>query len=152
MNRYENGKIYKLTSQKTDDIYIGSTIEPLSYRLSGHRNVSDNNPRQAISRELMKQGDIIIELIELYPCKTKEELLWRERYYIENMKCINMVIPIRTKQELSDYKKKHYEENKEHYKAYKKEFHQKNKEKYNKQMKARHHFKRSEFGQLCQMF
>ena len=36
---YSNGKIYKITSFQTDDIYIGSTCNPyLSTRFSKHKN------------------------------------------------------------------------------------------------------------------
>ena len=34
---YSNGKIYKITSNQTDKIYIGSTILSLEKRLVGHK-------------------------------------------------------------------------------------------------------------------
>ena len=34
---YSKGKIYKLVSNKTDDVYIGSCLMTLSTRLSKHR-------------------------------------------------------------------------------------------------------------------
>ena len=38
-SKYQRGKIYKLISNQTDDIYYGSTIEKtLSNRLGGHRS------------------------------------------------------------------------------------------------------------------
>ena len=35
--RYQNGKIYKLVSDATDDVYYGSTCLPLSKRTYGHK-------------------------------------------------------------------------------------------------------------------
>ena len=37
MNKYQNGKIYKITSKQTDDVYIGSTIQELNKRLIHHK-------------------------------------------------------------------------------------------------------------------
>ena len=48
-NRYNNGKIYKLVSNHTDKIYIGSTCkERLCQRLAKHKSnykqwIKDNN-------------------------------------------------------------------------------------------------------------
>jgi predicted GIY-YIG superfamily endonuclease len=37
MNKYQQGKIYKIVCNETGDIYIGSTIEPtLARRLAKH--------------------------------------------------------------------------------------------------------------------
>ena len=37
-NKYSRGKIYKLISNQTTDVYYGSTVEPrLTNRLSSHR-------------------------------------------------------------------------------------------------------------------
>ena len=100
MNKYENGKIYKITSKQTDDVYIGSTCRTLYDRLYMHKY-----EKCTMSREIMKYDDAIIELIELYPRETKEELLWRERYWIENMKCVNIRLPIITNEETVNMKK-----------------------------------------------
>ena len=82
---YQNGKIYKITSQQTDDVYYGSTTLTLKQRWSSH-----------ICKIKLKYDDAKIELIELYPCSCKRELLIRERYYIENNKCINERLPSRS--------------------------------------------------------
>ena len=37
MNRYENGKIYKITDVGYNKCYIGSTCENLSKRMERHR-------------------------------------------------------------------------------------------------------------------
>ena len=99
--KYEHGKIYKLVSPHTQDIYVGGTVRPLIYRLYGHR--SDYNAflkkrkRYLTSHEIVKWGNPTVELIEDYPCQNKRELLIRERYHIENTpNCVNMVHPTRT--------------------------------------------------------
>ena len=38
MPNYQNGKIYKLVSNISNDIYIGSTVNKLSHRLNKHKS------------------------------------------------------------------------------------------------------------------
>jgi hypothetical protein len=117
---YQRGKIYKITSDLTDKIYIGSTCNPLYKRLSQHK-CSTN---KCNSSELIKLGDAIITLIEDFPCERKEQLTARERYYIELNKniVVNKFIPTRTRKE-------YYEDNKEKVVDYKKQYYEANKEK-----------------------
>jgi len=89
MNKYNEGKIYKITSEHTDKIYIGSTAEKyLSQRKAVHtalykRWKADNKKQYCASYELYKLGDVKYELLELYNCNNKKELLERERYFME---------------------------------------------------------------------
>lgn len=48
------------------------------------------------SFELLKYNDVEIVLIKEYPCKTKDQLLARKRFYIESLECVNKNIPGRT--------------------------------------------------------
>jgi predicted GIY-YIG superfamily endonuclease len=85
MTNYKNGKIYKITSQ--GKIYIGSTTQSLSQRLGGHKK--DNKSITSLYH-FVYNTDCQITLIELYPCNSREELLMRERYHIDqNPNCIN---------------------------------------------------------------
>ena len=43
---FQNGKIYCVRNNITDDIYIGSTCQPLSKRMSFHRNSSRSESKQ----------------------------------------------------------------------------------------------------------
>ena len=67
-NKYNSSKIYKICSNLTDNIYIGSTTQSLSQRLSEHvRRCNhyikiDNN--YISSFEIIKLGDYYITLIE----------------------------------------------------------------------------------------
>jgi hypothetical protein len=159
INRYHKGKIYSIRSHQTQDIYIGSTIQPLYKRLSGHkRNYKkwkDGNLSYTTSYEIVKYSDCYIELIEDYKCENITELNRREGQIIrETENCINKKIAGRTQKEYDDERKmekKQYrddhkerckimnkkwrEANKEYRLEYGKQYYQKNKEKikqYNK--------------------
>jgi predicted GIY-YIG superfamily endonuclease len=93
--KYEKGKIYKLVDNTNGNIYIGSTIQSLSKRKSQHKEIKN----KCKSKLIINNGDYDIILIENYPCSSKEELFARERYFIENIECINKMIPGRTKKE-----------------------------------------------------
>jgi len=129
-NRYENGKIYKLVSNHTDKIYVGSTCkERLCQRLAKHKKsykewLKDNNKHNISSYRLFELGDVKIVLLESVNCKTKDELLKKEREYIEKFKdiIVNKVIPSRT---IKEYR----EDNKQKIKEYKQQYHTEHKEK-----------------------
>ena len=119
MPNYENGKIYKLTCDKSDKIYIGSTVLTLNERLSKHKG-----KKSCLSRQLLELGEVKIELIQNYPCNNKKELETKERHYIEKYKniVVNKYIPTRTAKEWR-------KDNRELKKEYCKEYYQINKEK-----------------------
>src|SRR6185437_8544640 len=107
MNKYKDGKIYKLTSEQTDKIYIGSTIKSLEERLWAHKtaynasNSGSHKTRKMSSFELLQYDDVKIELLENWPCDSKKELEVCESCYIRHNKdrCINQNIPTRTSAE-----------------------------------------------------
>ena len=70
---YQNGKIYAIRSNETDKFYIGSTTQPLHKRFSAHKS-----NEKCSSSYMFCFPDVYIELIESYPCNTKEELNRRE--------------------------------------------------------------------------
>jgi len=140
MPNYQLGKIYKIVDNTNESIYIGSTCEPiLSRRLAGHvANYktycgSENKKTFVTSYDIIKNDNYYIELIELYPCNSKDELLKRERYYIQTLDCVNKTIPGRTKKEwnadnmdkIIKYKKQYNNDNKEKIKKYYKEYDEK---------------------------
>ena len=109
-------KIYQIVDNTNGNIYIGKTKQKyLSSRLGQHRHTTNKNTNGCVSREIIKNGDYKIELIE----ETEDES--RERYWIENRECINKVIPGRTWKEWS-------EDNKEIITEYKRQYRKKNKE------------------------
>lgn len=125
MANYLKSKIYKLESEECDQIYIGSTIQTLSERISGHRC---NYRRWLIGKEyycssydLFLKYDVDtfkITLIENYPCKTKEQLRVRENYWINKFdNCVNdrnaFISEKDKKKKQKEYLKKYYQENRE---------------------------------------
>ena len=117
MTDFSNGKIYKLVSTKTDDVYIGSCVIKLSARLSIHRHISN----KCVSKKMFADNAIItICLIESYPCKSKNELKARELFYITSMKCININKPFITDLKYTDegYYALYREERADEIKAY----------------------------------
>jgi len=99
MPNYQDGKIYKIHSYKTNKIYIGSTTQPLCKRLSDHKTKFKRGNGGTMSKKILIYDDAMITLIETYSCNDKNELEKRERYHIENNNCINKIIPTRTKKE-----------------------------------------------------
>ena len=123
MPNYANGSIYKIWSISTDEIYIGSTTQNLSKRMSCHigcyKLYQKGKCKYVTSFKILGYGDARIELIEKVECKCKEELIAREGHYIRNLKCVNKVIPDRTRKEQQDaYTASHKTEKKKYDKEY----------------------------------
>ena len=86
MPDFSKAKIYKLVSNKSSDVYIGSCLVDLSKRLSKHKAPSNT----CISKSMFIDDAIItIVLIENYQCLCKNELKARELHYITTLQCIN---------------------------------------------------------------
>ena len=123
INKYSNGKIYKIISFSNPDVvYYGSTVNSLNKRMSQHRAPSN----KCISKQIIDFGDAVILLVENYPCENKEQLNRKEGEYILNNDCINKVVAGRT---LKEYSHKYYIDNKEENKIAQKEYYELNKEK-----------------------
>lgn len=126
MVNYANSKIYAIRSHKTDEIYIGSTLQPLYMRLSAHKRnykrYKNGSYHYVSSYKILEYEDAYIELIEDYPCERKEELNRREGQYIRSMDCVNKLVAGRSS---SEYR----EDNKEKIATRMKEYRELNKEK-----------------------
>jgi len=137
INKYNDSKIYKLISNYTNKIYIGSTCEKrLCQRLARHKDSYiqwiKNNKLYVSSFELFKLGNVEIVLLESINCNSRDELLKKEREYIEKYKdiIINKILrPITTNEELKEKRKEYIETNKEKLKEQRKEYYEANKEK-----------------------
>ena len=99
MPDYSTSKIYKIICDTTQETYIGSTINPLSRRLGKHISDAKHKSRVCASKQIIDRGNFKIELLEEFPCNTKQELLFKEREWIEQSDCINKVKPIVTDEE-----------------------------------------------------
>jgi len=134
MVNYLNAKIYRIVCNESGRQYIGSTTIKLSTRLSQHKKLFKSG-KSGTSKEVLKNGDYNIILLEDYPCDRKEQLLQRERYYIETMECVNKKIPLQTQHEWYMNNREEYiarqtawnNENKERLKEYQKTFQDKKK-------------------------
>lgn len=101
-NDIRRGCIYKIFSNKTDKIYIGSTTKLLITRLQNHLQsynsyVNGKSNNYISSFEIIKYGgDIQIELLEsvLYNKKDKKELLTREGEYMLMPQYSNIIVNI----------------------------------------------------------
>jgi len=140
---YIRGKIYLITTKNAieGDVYIGSTIQNLSHRFGQHkekyRKQIGSNGTTTTKLLFTKYGidNCYIELIKLFPCSSKKELLDEEAKYIKERKCVNRYIPNRTKKQYRidtkeskvEYDRKYREENKEMLKKKKSEYYYKKK-------------------------
>ena len=113
MPNYQLGKIYKIISQETEKIYIGSTsLKYLSERFAHHRCTFNNQLIHKISSaEILKFNDAKIILIETFPCNSKDELNSREQFWIDHPDykhlCVNIL-----KAYIGSDKKQYYKEQK----------------------------------------
>ena len=150
VNKYNNGKIYKIVDLGYNNCYIGSTVEALSRRMCHRRCNYNRKIKHPCNSSLVfeKYGiqNCKIELIENYPCNSKEELTAREGYHIKQNNCVNKFIAGRSKKDwykdnaeyVSNKAKEYREENKEHIKEIKHNYYANNKEYFNK--KNREHY------------
>jgi hypothetical protein len=136
-NIYKNGKIYKIVDIGYNEQYFGSTTVELSTRMSRHRSnykrYEKGDKYYCTSFILFGKYDLDnckIELVEMYPCSSKEELRKREGYWIKQEDCVNKRIAGRTlKEHLEVYRPKYYKENCEMIKEKVRKYHLENKEK-----------------------
>ncbi len=102
MNKYQNFVIYKIYNiSQPDNIYIGSTTD-FNRRKSQHKKNTTNKRNKAYNRLLYKYirleggfDNFKMEILEKYPCKTRDEGLKREKELIElNKSKLNIIYNI----------------------------------------------------------
>ena len=103
MPDYAKSKIYKIICNITNEMYVGSTTQPLSKRLTGHiqgyKRYLNGKQHYITSFSIIERGNYSIVLIEENNCENKEQLHRAERIHIENNICVNKVIPTRSDKE-----------------------------------------------------
>ena len=122
LNKYQNGKIYKITDNAYTECYIGSTTQPLCNRMAEHRKsykAFKNGTYHFVSLyDLFDKFGVEnckIELVAETPCETKEQLRKTEGEYIRDEDCINKRIEGRTHHEWCEENKHKISENKKEY-------------------------------------
>jgi hypothetical protein len=92
------GSIYKLVSniQGDTNIYVGSTKGTLRLRKSAHKTTAKKNPNRPVYKYFNNVGwdNVSIILVELVEFNTREELLARERHWIDLMGNLNKQKPL----------------------------------------------------------
>ena len=90
---FSKGKIYKITNDFNDDVYVGSTCNTLIKRFSTHKcdalRTDFQNRELYILMNKIGRTRFRIELIEDYPCEDKYKLKQREGYFIRQ--CIRNI-------------------------------------------------------------
>lgn len=98
------GKIYMLSSPHHPKVYVGSTIQPMSKRLSRHRGKANT----CRSRELFEKcGESVqVDILEHVDVHDRKELLQHELRYLKKYegKVVNKIMPLRNR-------KQHYQDN-----------------------------------------
>ena len=138
MPDYSKSVIYKLYDNTNEDTYYGSTCNKLRFRIKDHKNkaLSKTVIHNCKSKSIILNDDYTYSVVEEYPCETKLQLHTRERWWIENNKCVNKNIPSRTQKEWFDSNseenkqkcKIYYENNQEEMKIYFNKYNKDNKE------------------------
>ncbi len=89
MPNYQNGKIYKLCTDLSDKVYVGSTCLRLSQRKASHKGTSKrSNSRVYQYINSIGWQNVRIVLLEKYPCNDKDELRSREEYYRKQLNAV----------------------------------------------------------------
>lgn len=150
MPNYSKGKVYKLVSNVCGDVYVGSTTQPLAKRIGDHRShykaFLNGKYHWVTSFKLLEQGSVDVVLIENFPCSSKDELHARERYWIEQLACVNKYIPGRTiveyrqnnREAIAERDKQYHQANREAIAERNKQYRQANREAITEQRKQHH--------------
>ena len=118
MPDYQNSKIYKIYSLSNEElVYYGSTTQRLSQRKAEHVKDSKKEHYNGSSKIIINNGNWKMELIQDYPCLNRVELETLEGEYIKNNKCINLMIPARTKKQYRDANRDKIRENQKKWRA-----------------------------------
>ena len=143
--KYQDGKIYKILNSETDDIYIGSTTQKISKRMTNHKTQAKRGKSHLLYQKMREIGDdkFYIELVEDYPCDNLEQLNRREGEWIRQIATLNEKVAGRTKKEYANDNRniknqkarEYYQENREQELERSRNRYQKHKERINERHK-----------------
>ena len=125
---YSQAKIYKIVCNTIRLTYVGSTCKPrLCQRLNQHvqdfKAFKNGKRHYLTSYEVLKNNNYSIVFFErVLQCTNKDELKQFERKFIEQIDCVDKVIPCRTQKEYKENNKdkirEYYQDNKDKIKQY----------------------------------
>jgi len=117
---YQNGKIFQIVNDMTDDIYIGITTTTLKRALNEclHNNKNESNRKLRMFVQNVGRQHFVIELLEDYPCLAYFELRQRSEYYIQRLKPSLNMNHMKTVQDHQEYYLKKLEYVRQHRKFY----------------------------------
>ncbi len=142
MPDFKKGKIYVITNDYNDDVYVGSTCDTLVKRFSSHKAAAnvEKNKYKPLYKLINEIGfnRFRIQLIKNYPCEDQYQLRQEEGRFIREKGALNLYIAGRDRKdyikeyvkehqnEIKEYKKEYSIEHKEHIKEKKKVYRQQN--------------------------
>jgi hypothetical protein len=134
---YSKCLIYKLCCNNTSikDEYYGHTTDKIRRKKEHKTTCNSQNAKNyncCVYQFIRNNGgwdNWSMIVVEEYPCENVNQAKFRERYWIETQQAtLNQVIPMRTKEEIIEYKKQYREEHKEEMLEYKNQYYEQNKE------------------------
>jgi hypothetical protein len=135
--KYGNSVIYKICckDESITDCYVGSTVD-FGGRKRDHKhkcnNVKSTQYNYPVYRFIRDNGNFDnwnFEILENYPCRNKESLVKKERFWFEKLGAkLNSQYPQRS---LKEY----YQDNKEQFLEQRKQYYKENKEEMSMKMK-----------------
>lgn len=132
-NPYRHGKIYRLICEDSH-FYIGSTITSLEKRFGCHLYMIEKRlcGGKYAHMYTIPINEIQIELIEQFPCDTREQLRQRENTYIARYKddplCMNTCRAYREEDDKKKHDAAYYRNNRESIKKVQQLYYEKNRE------------------------
>lgn len=139
MPDYSKGKVYRILQDNDKTVYIGSTVQPLSARMAGHRKKAKLTPDRKIYKLMNEVGvdHFSIELVCDFPCERLEQLVAEEGRQVRLHNTLNEggnhQMPGLSKEEqrkvACDYAKNYAKAHRDEIKAYMTDYRVANKEK-----------------------
>ena len=133
ISKYRNGKIYMITTENSNDIYIGSTILTLTKRLQIHES-EYRTGKYCSSQEILKHGNYKILLVKKFACNSLFELETEETKIQKSLICVNKHLARLTDDEKRQNQRKYRIENKESKKQYNNKYRIENKDRLTKKI------------------
>ena len=91
---YADARIFKLIDNTNQNVFIGGSVRDLCQRLANFKSkyksyLKNKSNKYLLEYEILKSNNFSIELVEMCPCKNKDELN-KQIYKIVSMtECIN---------------------------------------------------------------